>query len=336
VKALVLGGTGFLGMNVVSALVRAGHDAVATRRARSNTLFARRLGAKLVQADLDEPDSLVEAMRGRELVFFCAGHYPRFSLDADEEVGVARRRARTAIDAAMRAGVGRFVLTSSVATVGPPPPFRSLSDETDPAHPAARSSVYHQVKIAIEREVLEAGARGLDCVVLCPSGVLGALDVKAGTGFIVVAVGHGLMPLYVEGKTNVVDADEVAQAHLLAAERGRAGERYIVAGHNVTVRRLLECVAEELGVPLASWRIPWRLAALLSTLDEMRCASVRGGARPFLTRELVDIIRLGTWLDGSKARVELGLREPAPLEVTVRKACSWYQRHRYLKQRSAG
>ena len=91
-KALVVGGTGFVGMNVTRALVRHGHDVSATRRPHGNTLFARRLGAELAHADLESVESLSEVMRGREVVFMCAGHYPRYSLDCDAEVRMARAR----------------------------------------------------------------------------------------------------------------------------------------------------------------------------------------------------------------------------------------------------
>lgn len=327
-KAVVVGGTGFVGMNVVSTLVSAGHDVVATRRAHGNTLFARKLGARLVEADLDEPTSLGRAMRGADVVFMCAGHYPRFSLDREHEIAVARRRVRASLEAALDAGVRRYVLTSSVATIGAPPDGRSLADERDVLeHPPA---VYHAVKLAIEDEARRAHRRGLDVVVLCPSGVLGALDVKAGTGFLVVALGNDRLPFYVDGKLNVVDAATVGHAHLAAALHGAPGARYIVGGHNVTLRTLLEVVADELGIPLRAARLPAAWAALLATFDEMRCAATKSSRRPFLSRELIDVVRHGQWVSHAKATQELGLPPPPTLVETVRAACRWYRRHRYL------
>ncbi len=335
-KALVLGGTGFVGMNVTRALVQAGHDVAATRRPNANTLFARRLGARLVSADLSDVRALTETMRGREVVFMCAGHYPRYSLDRDAEVARARALTACCVDAALRAGVQRFVLTSSVATVGPSRWPRDLSNESDPVAPRAACCVYHAVKIAIEYEVVASAARGLDVVVVCPTGILGALDVKAGTGFVVVALGNGLLPVYVDGRTNIVDADDMARAQVLAAERGRTGERYILAGHNTTVREVLELIADELDVALAAWRIPLAIAGALSTFDEMRCACAGRGSRPFLSREFVDIVRFGLWVDPAKAMRELELPPSTPLPQTVRKACTWFERHHYFKRRQPG
>jgi len=315
--------------------VRNGHDVVATRRARANTLFARRLGARLEVADLDDHDALVRVMTGREVVFMCAGHYPRFSLDLDAEVAFARKQVRGTVDAALQAGVHRFVLTSSVATVGPARNGRRLSTEADHPTPDALESVYIAVKHAIETEVLEAQSRGLDCVALCPTGIMGELDVKVGTGFVIVALAHGKLPLYIDGPTSVIDADELADAHIAAAERGKNGHRYIVSGHNLTVRELLDSVSEELAVPVRASRLPLWIAGPLATFDEMRCHLKGRGARPFMAREFVDIVRHGHWVDSSKAIDELGLNEPAPLWKTLRKACRWYKRHGYFPKPTA-
>ena len=330
-KAIVLGGNGFVGMNVVRALVRSGHEVTATRRERSNTLFARKLGAKLVHADQDDVIALTDAMRGHDVVFNCAAHYPRYSLERQAEVELGRRRTRNSVQAALRAGAGRYVLTSSVATCGPPAAGRSLSNEDDTPGQRASLCTYHAVKLAIEAEVLGAIEQGLDAVVLCPTGVMGELDVKAGTGFVIVAMAHGRLPVYVDGRTNIVDADQMADAHVAAAQRGRTGQRYILAGENTTVRELLEIVAAELGVGLSAQRLPAWLAGPLATMDELRCAAEPGRPRRFLAREFVDIVQFGLWVDGRKARRELGIVAPIPLFETIRKACTWYERHRYLE-----
>ena len=330
-KALVVGGTGFVGMNVVRALVAGGHDVAATRRLHTNTLFARRLGAPLLRAELDDVDALAESMRGRDVVFNCAGHYPRYSLDLEREVAIARARTRNTLEAARRAGVSRYVLTGSVATVGPPRDGRSHSDELDPAEPRSLACVYHAVKHAIEAEVLGAGRAGQDVVVLLPSAIFGELDVKAGTGFLIVAVGNRSLPFFVDGPANVVDADDLARAHILAAERGKSGERYIVGGHDLAVSELLQLFANALDVPLSGRALPAHLAGWLATLGEKRARAANDGRHPPITRELVDVVRYWRFVRNTKADRELGLAAPTPLELTVKKACDWYVRHRYVR-----
>lgn len=319
-KALVVGGTGFLGMNVSRALHRAGHDVIATRREHTNTLFARKLGVRLVRAELDDVAALTAAMRGRDVVFMCAAHYPRWSLDGDREVDRARARIRNALEAARRARVARIVLTSSVATVGPPARDRHATED-DPIDPRALRCAYHRVKQAIEDEARDSQ---LDVVTLLPTAVFGELDVKAGTGFLIVALANGVLPFFVDGRINVVDADDVARAHLLAAERGLRGERYIVGGHNLTVAELVDRLD---GVSTA---VPAWLGALAATFAELRSQASGGRLRPFLSRELVDVVRFGQWVRSDKAVRELGLGEPTPLHSTLNKARDWYRRHRYI------
>ncbi|HQK19339.1 MAG TPA: NAD-dependent epimerase/dehydratase family protein, partial [Polyangiaceae bacterium] len=325
------GGTGFVGMNVTRALACRGHDVIATRRARANTLFARKLGAKLIVADLDDVDSLTQAMKGRQVVFHCAGFYPRYSLNIDEQVSLAQRTTRHVIEAARRACIDRLVVTSSVATIGPPRQGRVLSNESDEMSADARDSVYFASKEAIERVALET--RDLDVVVTCPGGIVGELDVKAGTGFIIVALAHRLLPFYVQGKTNIVDADDMAEGHLAAAERGRKGQRYILGGHNTTIKDLLLGIGDELGIRFTSWPMPLAIAKPMATFDEMRCAARGKGERPFIPREFVDIVRFGQWVDTERSMSELALREPTPLHITIQKACAWYERYRYIPRR---
>lgn len=330
-RALVVGGTGFVGMNVVRALVARGDDVHATRRARGNTLFARRLGARLVVADLDSETELADAMRGREVVFQCAGHYPRYSLNKAREVAIARRRAATALSAARRAGVERFVLVSSMATVGPPRFSHTRSTERDAPDFWSRRTVYHAVKLAIEAETLRAGAGGPDVVVACPGAIFGELDVKAGTGFLIVALANDLLPFRFEGRTNVIDADDLARALIRAAERGRAGQRYLLGGWDLWLSELIDALCVTLRVSPPRVSLPLSAAAALATVSEIRAARAHVPRRPLLSRELVDVIRHGRFLDTSKARQELGLDPPRPLNETLEKACRWYARHGYLK-----
>jgi dihydroflavonol-4-reductase len=332
VKAIVVGGTGFIGMNVVRALVARGWDVTATRRVRANTLFARKLGAKLVVGELDDVDSLVTAMAGQDVAFLCAGHYPRYSLHAEEELVIAKRRMQNMLVAAMRAKIGRVVYTGTVATIGPAPAGRKLSDERDgPNIEALEYSVYYRLKYELEMQVREAGKQGLDIVTLLPTGVFGELDVKAGTGFLLVGFANAMLPFYVDGKINVIDADDLAKAHIQAAIHGATGQRYIIGGHNVWVREILRTTANFLGVPFASWPLPLWAAAVLATFDEMRVVSRNKGERPILPIEFTDLARYGTWVNSAKANRELSLAPPTPFISTIRKACSWYERHRYIQ-----
>lgn len=331
-KAVVVGGTGFIGMNLIRALVAHGWEVSATRRVRANTLFARKLGAKLVVGELDDIESLVTAMAGHDVAFLCAGHYPRYSINAEEEITIAKRRMQNMLVAAKRAKVSRVVYTGTVATIGPSPCGRKLSDERDPPNRhALENSVYYRLKYELEMQVREACQQGLDVVTLLPTGVFGQLDVKAGTGFLLVGFANAMLPYYVNGKINVIDADDLAKAHIRAALHGVNGQRYIIGGHNVWVREILRTTADYFSIPFASWPLPLWAATALATFDEMRVVSRNKGERPFLPIEFADLATYGTWVSSAKANRELCLPPPTPYISTIRKACSWYERHRYIQ-----
>lgn len=325
-RPLVVGGTGFIGLNIALALQARGLPVAITRRESSITFAPRKLKLPMVTASLEDEESLVRAMDGRDVVFFTAGHYPRLSVDGAAQVAQATAEIRRALAAARRAGVARFVYTSSVTTIGPAPAGRPAREEDEWAE--APASVYFAVKLALEREVAAAGAAGLPVVTLCPTGCLGPHDLKAGTGFFVVALAHGRLPHTVAGPLDVIGVEDVAQAHLAAAERGRPGARYIVGAHAVDAAELLALTARRLGVPLPGRRLPLDAAWALAHAQELEAARV-GRGRPDIPVEFLDMLRFGQAVDSGRARAELGLA-PAPLATVIDRACAWFAKSGYL------
>jgi dihydroflavonol-4-reductase len=208
VTVLVLGAGGFIGLNVTERLLARRIDLRCGRRARGNVLTLRRMGAPLVVADLDEPATVEEAMRGCDVVVHCAGHYPRHSLDREGTLAVGARQIRTVLDAAARARVRRLVYVSSTATVAPAPDGRS--DERHRFEGPPGFGVYHDLKWAMESAVLAEDR--FEVVVVCPGACLGPWDLRVGTSALVLAIARGLGPPYPDGVVNVVDARDVAEA----------------------------------------------------------------------------------------------------------------------------
>lgn len=326
-RALVIGGTGFIGLNLVDELLRRGVEVRVTRRKRSITAFLRRRPVELVHAELEDLASLIEAMRGCDAVFLAAGHYPRYSLDLDASVEVAVRGVRNACQAALATDVERFVYTSSVASLGP-------TGDTGPANeddiPRSRptESVYRAVKWAMEREIELASARGLPAITILPGGCVGPWDVRLGTGSFIVGVVQGLLPWYLEGIVNIVDVADVARAHAQAAE-ARGGARYCVAGHCVYVSELLQLVEDRYGgrAPTDCLRVDE--ARQQADADE-RSAAERGERVPF-PREMVDIIAAGQAVSSARAEEELGLRFTS-LDDALDRAHDWFRRFGYLRR----
>jgi dihydroflavonol-4-reductase len=202
--------------------------------------------------------------------------------------------------------------------------------ETDGSPTAApEGSTYFAVKLALEREVLAAG--GLEVVELLPTGCFGPFDHKVGTGFFVVAMAHRRLAAYVDGKINVVDVRDVAQAHLAAARAGRPGARYHVGGHDVVVSDFLAQISRCLGVPNTAKKLDALEALRLATAEEARCQGTP--ERPALSREIVDMAVHGQFVDSGKAKSELG-HAPRPLSATLADSVDWYRRNGYIPQAS--
>lgn len=332
-RALVVGGTGFIGVNVALALMEAGHEVAATRRRSSNVILARRLKIPLVSADLNDRDSLAEAMGGRDVVFMTAGHYPRFSIDTDRQVVSAVGWLATCYEAARRAGVARFVYVSSSATVAP---------SRDPATPATEAnglsrvpdaSTYFAIKVALEQALTRmAQAGGPEVVTACPTACLGPFDWKVGTGSFVLGVATEQLAAFVDGRINVVDVRDVGRSLVAAAVSGVAGERYLLGGHNLTVSRLLRLMARRYGVPHVAAALSADEGRDLATREEARCHA--NGGRPALVREFVDLAVHGIHVDSAKAAAHLGHRA-RPLEETLDDARGWYFDNGYARRSTA-
>jgi dihydroflavonol-4-reductase len=329
VNALVIGGTGFIGLNLVEALEAGGHAVRAGRRPSSNTIFARRLKVPLVPVDLADPEGLASAMAGSDVVFFAAGHYPRYAGNTEAEVATGVAGIEAALAAARRAAVRRLVYVGSVATVARRADGQPATEAEGLATPPA-GATYHAVKVAMARAVQAAADAGdLEVVTACPTGCLGPYDHKVGTGYLVAGVGSGRLDAYVDGFVDLVDARDVARSLVAAAEVGRPGARYILAGHGLPVGTLVSRLARRLGVPPPPRRLAPDAALAFADAEEARC---RGTAeRPRLSRELVDLILHGQLVDDALARAELG-HVSRPLEATFDDTFDWYLRNGFVRR----
>ena len=329
-RALILGAAGFIGGQIARALAERGHSVRALRRANSSTVALGGVPAEFVYGDLRDRMTLLAAMRGAEAVFHAAAYYPPNSLAPHRSLRIAVAGMRNVLECAREAGVGRLVYTSSLSTVGRPPAGRALADERDYYLPGSVADPYFEAKWAMEAECYRAVAASQDIVALCPTAVFGPGDVKPTTGLTLLALARGLLPTYVEGRTNIVDVRDVAQAHVAALASGRGGERYILGGHNPTVGATLGLAARLAGVPPPRVRVPARLALLAGKLGEAAALALPG--RPFLPfSEAIEMIRHGQHYDCAKARRELGLAG-RPIEETMRDSLAWFREHGYLKR----
>jgi dihydroflavonol-4-reductase len=265
-------------------------------------------------------------MRGCEFVFHAAAYYPRHSLDMAGSLREAVGGMRNVLDAAAQAAVGRLVYTSTLTTLGSPGESGRLADERDFYLPGSTRSAYFESKWAMEAEAWRAAAAGLPVVIVNPTAVFGPWDVKPTTGEILLNVAKGRFPVWLDLQVNVVDARDVGQGHVLAAERGSTGQRYILGGENLAVREALTITAKEAGASPPRWQ------ASLGLVDRLvRIGEVLGRLPLIRPLPLEHFKTLREWraLNTAKARRDLGFA-PRPFIETVRDTLAWFRAYGYL------
>lgn len=322
-RALVLGAGGFLGLNLVEALLKDGALVRCGRRARSNVLALRRLKAELVLADLDAPDTLRAAMDGCDVVFHLAGHYPRLSSRPDETLALGTRQMQAVLDAAASAGVRRLVYVSSTASVAPAEGGSSKEEHRYPAPPAF--GAYHRVKWQMEAQV--DAERRFEAVTVCPGACLGPHDWKVGTAALVLAAASGKCPPHPDGWVNPVDVRDVAALLVQVGRHPAPPRRVLAAGSTHRLQGLLERLARRHGVPPPPAPLPDAQALAFAQAEEAR-AEVEGG-RPLLSCEIAELVVHGQVIDASLARGLLG-RDWTPLDSTLDAFDDWATRMGFL------
>jgi dihydroflavonol-4-reductase len=319
VTVCVTGATGFIGAHVAKlAAERLGPPRVTYR---DEARLARLEGVEFdpVRADVLDRGALRRAFRGCELVFHAAGFVGARPPERVWEVNALA--PRLAVEAAAAERVGRVVVTSSVAGIGPAPPDRPGTEE-DVYRGGGLGLTYPDAKHEGESEALAAGARlGVEVVVVNPSYVFGPpLDRSQPGETSTRMIGNylrGRLPAVVDGETNIVDVRDVARGHLLAAERGRPGERYVLGGHDVRWVELLERVAELSGVRHPLVVLPPEAGAFARAAESL-------GLPGLVSAEGLVLMAQNWRYSSRKARRELGYRARA-LDRTLTDTIDWYR-----------
>jgi dihydroflavonol-4-reductase len=310
-RALVSGATGFVGAAVARALLREGWAVRVLVRGASDRSNLKELALEIAVGDLTDQASLERAMQGCGALFHVAADYRLGARDPSQLYLTNVEGTRNILQAARRAGVEKTVYTSSVATVGIPTDG-SPGDEQTPVGLEAMIGHYKRSKFLAEQAALEAARAGLPVVIVNPSTPVGPGDVKpTPTGQVVLDAAAGRMPAYVDTGLNIVHVDDVAAGHLLAYHRGRAGERYILGGEDMTLREILAHIARLTGRKPPSIRLPYAAVLPIAYLAEA-WAKVSGRSGR-VTLEGVRMSRKRMFFSSAKAIRELGYswRPPA-------------------------
>jgi dihydroflavonol-4-reductase len=325
---LVTGGTGFLGAHIVRALLRRGERPRCLVRATSDRRNLASLPVEIVPGDLTDTASLQRATKGVASVFHCAADYRLFVRDPRETYASNVEGTRNVLRSAAEAGVKRVVYTSSVGTLGLNRNGRPATEET-PVAPADMVGHYKRSKFLAEQVAQEWAVQGLPVVIVNPSTPVGELDAKpTPTGQILVRFLNRRMPVYVETGLNLVDVRDVAEGHLLAAEKGRVGERYILGHRNMTLKEILDTLARLTGLPAPRLRVPHWIPLAVAAVDTSIARLV--GRSPEIPIEGVRLSRHRMFFDASKAVRELGLPQ-TPIEEALERAVRWFRENGYVR-----
>jgi dihydroflavonol-4-reductase len=328
-KTLVTGGTGFVGANVVRALLRQGTEVRALVRPRSDTRNLDSLDVELVAGDLRDRGSLETALDGCDTLYHVAAMYALWAANPQEIYDSNVTGTVNLLEAAGMAGVQKIVYTSSVATIGLPKDGTPGTEEV-PLPVEDMVSHYKRSKYLAEQEVLKYAQRGLPVVIVNPSFPVGSWDVKpTPSGQIIVNFLRGKIPAYVDTGLNVVDVEDVALGHLLAAEKGRIGERYILGHANLTLPQLFQLLERVSGVKAPRLRIPYGCAYLSACVSELVARTITHKP-PFVTLAGVKLSRKHMFFNASKAVRELGFPQTPAVEA-LSKAVQWFRSHGYAK-----
>jgi dihydroflavonol-4-reductase len=332
-RTFVTGSTGFVGGAVVRGLLKAGHEVRALVRPGADTQLLDGLPVERVEGSLADFASLRRGMKGCQWVFHVAALYSFWGHSWDEFYQANVEGTRRTLEAARQEQVERIVHTSSISTLGICHNGKLTTEDT-PSTLAERIGPYQRSKFLAEEVVREYARQGLPVVTVNPSSPVGIGDHKpTPTGQIIVDFLNGRMFGYVDTGLNFIDVDDVATGHLQAVERGRIGERYILGGENLTLKQILDLLAEISGEPPARLHIPHWVAYLWSYAD-VGMARWNPRHTPAATADKVRLARHYEYYDCSKAVRELGLPQ-TPVRVALAKAVEWYRAHGYAPKATA-
>jgi nucleoside-diphosphate-sugar epimerase len=326
-KALVTGGTGFVGGAIVRALVKQGDNVRVLARRTSKTDHLKAMGIEIAYGDILDKESIKVALQGCGILYHAAALYDFWGLDEQILMQTECEGTRNALEAALASNIGKVIYTSTAVTIGE---RRGEVGTEKTKHRGYFLSKYERAKFEAEQVAISCLGRGLPIIIVNPAGVYGPGDFKP-TGRAAIDLLNGRMPGVFKGLNSLVYIDDVGKGHMFAANKGRIGERYILSGNIVTLNEwgMLLCQLSAVKMPL---HIPAFFAGTYALIGEVVSRFTK--RPPILSRETFRVASHGFRVDGSKAIRELGM-EYTPLEEGLRKTIVWYWKQGLLKHKPA-
>jgi dihydroflavonol-4-reductase len=329
-NVLVTGGTGFVGSHLVRCLIKRGAAVRCLTRRSSLLNNLNDLPVEICYGDLRDADSVRACMKDCRTVFHCAADYRLYAKDPDELYRSNVEGTRNVMQAAFDNAVERVIYTSTVGALG-------LHEDGTPADEKTPVVIddmighYKRSKFLAEREAESWAARGLPVVIVNPSTPVGEMDIKpTPTGKIIVDFLRGKMFGFVDTGMNLIDVKDCAEGHILAAEKGQPGEKYILGNRNLTLKEIFDALSKITGIKSPTLSVPHWFAESYARVENFWSINL-AGREPFAPLESVKMSRHKMWFDSSKAVGELGLPQH-PIEEALQRAVAWFKANGYVER----
>ena len=324
------GANGFMGSNIVRQLIKDGAEVRAAVRKNSNTLNLEGLEIEKVHWDAQDKDSVKLALKGCDVLYHTAAYFAHWSRDKQLFYDINVEGTKNVLEEALFQGLEKVVYTSTSNTIGSHGAGNYVNEDAE-FNGWDSGDHYAISKYLAEIEAIKIYEKGLPLVIVNPTLVIGVRDYKpTPSGALIVDIANGDMPGYIEGAINVIDVEDVAKGHLLAAKKGKMGDRYLFGNENVFVGEFFNLIAEIAGVKAPTRKIPYKVALLLGYLFQMGSRITK--KPPLVSATQVRLGKMGEHFDCSKAIDELGLPQ-TPIKKTIEKAIDWFKDNGYINNK---
>jgi dihydroflavonol-4-reductase len=327
-KSLVTGATGFIGSSIVRELIKDGIEVRVLVREKSDTRNIDGLDVEKAYGDIRDKDSIKTALKGCDTFYQAAALYAFWVPNIKDFYDINVEGTKAALGAALEQGVEKVVYTSTIAAVGAYGADKPANEESE-YNLWNTGNHYSRSKYLGEVEAKKFCEKGLPVVIVNPAGVVGIRDTKpTPSGETILNILNKKMPGYIDGGMNYVDVEDVARGHILAARKGKIGERYILGNENLSIKDYFELVGKVAGVEPPKMKFPYPLALIVGYGYQFISGFTK--KPPVLIPATVRMGSKYMYYDCSKAVRELGMPQ-TPVKTAVEKAVNWYRENGYVK-----
>ncbi|GAA4278280.1 NAD-dependent epimerase/dehydratase family protein [Aquimarina mytili] len=328
-KIGVIGATGMLGHHVAKH-IQSNHEniLIAIHRTTSDLSSISDLKYQSKIADLNDKESLIQSFRDLDYVLNCGAYYPTVPKSLKEEIKIAKHQMNNFIDAVKESGVKKALYLGGAIAIPKSKEGIANEDEYYTASPKSKSAYVH-VKWLMDNMAREAGKKGIPIVIGIPSMTFGEYDYGPSTGRIITNTVNQTLPGYVNGNRNVVYAGDAARGLLSACIDGNIGDRYLITGENITMEDLIQKIITIAGIDTMPKEVPLGLAKLVSKI-KMTKYKLYGGKLPLLDDTAIAVMSAGQFLNGDKAKNELGYEPKVSIDETLKRTITWFEQNNYI------